>query len=133
MRVIFIPAAGTSDDIEVRDVEPGFPGINIALLGDKNKLVEQVYAKGFYDLSRKYAPLAILMLVDEEGLYAEDPKVNVIASTLYGSHVHKHPIMGDAFVVAGNREEWVDLPDTLSVEDVVRAAVIAYHNPGMFA
>ena len=40
----------------------------------------------------------VCLVVDDEGLLKEAPKVNVIASLLYGVQQHGQPIVGDAML-----------------------------------
>lgn len=54
-------------------------------------LVENVRPRG---LEEPY-----MMLVDEEGLLKEAPEVNGLASWLYETHKHGHPIVGDVLIV----------------------------------
>ena len=50
-------------------------------------------------VSAKYLDAPYVLMIDEEGLFAEQPMVNVIASYLYGTHEHLQPIVGNALIV----------------------------------
>ena len=39
------------------------------------------------------------IVIDEEGTFVDEPKLNVIASTWYGTAQHHHPIVGKAIVL----------------------------------
>lgn len=54
-------------------------------------LVENVRPRGLED--------PYMMLADEEGLLKEQPEVNGLASWLYETHKHGHPIVGDVLIV----------------------------------
>lgn len=41
----------------------------------------------------------LLLIVDEEGTFVEKPKMNIIASTWYGTAKHHVPIVGKALVM----------------------------------
>ena len=53
--------------------------------------IEAVYPQGLSEPN--------MMVVDEEGLLKEKPLVNFIASWLYGTQEHGHPICGDVLVM----------------------------------
>ena len=52
------------------------------------------------------------LIVDDEGLFSEQPKVNIIASLLYGYKQHGQPIVGNALVVGIDPETGETLPLT---------------------
>lgn len=41
----------------------------------------------------------IIVVCDEMGLLKKDPKINPLASYLYGTHKHGHPIVGDVILM----------------------------------
>ena len=47
----------------------------------------------------------ILMLVDEEGRL-KNPRLNSVGSYLYGTHLHRHPIVGDVLFVVPDGEQF---------------------------
>lgn len=51
------------------------------------------------DIPRTSLPESYCMFVDDEGLFTEDPRVNMIASYLYGYCKHGQPIVGNAVVL----------------------------------
>jgi hypothetical protein len=71
-------------------------------------LVERVSPMG---LKKPYC-----MFVDEEGLLKENPVVNPLASYLYGSHIHGHPIVGD--VLFGKNIMTDDGPDVGGLTEI---------------
>ena len=60
------------------------------LIGKECEIVEAVHPKRLYTLTEEQYP--VMMLVDEEYLYHETAQVNPIASYLYETDVHGHPI-----------------------------------------
>lgn len=54
----------------------------------------------------------INLIVDDEGLFSEQPKVNIIASLLYGYKQHGQPIVGNALIVNTDPETGETLPLT---------------------
>lgn len=115
MRAIKIPAEASAPLEEV-DIPAGFPQMNIAILGSSDALIQEVYAKGLHVISEQTGHQTIL-LVDEEGLIKNLP-LNKRASVLYGTHVHTHPIVGDAWVVSSTREDWISLSTTIGTGQI---------------
>ena len=71
------------------------------LIGKECEIVEVVHPKRLYTLTEeKYQ---VLMLVDEEYLYHKTAQVNPIASYLYETDVHGHPINGNVLII-GTKE-----------------------------
>lgn len=60
------------------------------------------------------------MIVDEEGLLKDQPKVNPIGCVLYGTLDHGHPIMGDMLLTlmkdSYEGRDSVDMPDDEAAE-----------------
>lgn len=40
------------------------------------------------------------MVVDEEGLLCDEPKINHVGSFIYGTHIHGSPIVGNIVIAA---------------------------------
>lgn len=60
-----------------------------------------------------------IMVVDEEGLLKDEPKLNVFASTFYGS-----PIYGNAMIVKENEEDFEALTEEDHREIRVAIAIL---------
>lgn len=54
----------------------------------------------------------ICLIVDDEGLFAENPELNIIASLLYGFKQHGQPIVGNAIIVGTDPETGDTIPLT---------------------
>lgn len=124
---------GTITEIDVTSFE--YPQLNIELLGTADDLIERVRPKGFAHLEHNRG--MPVLLVDEEGRF-KNYKINLLASTLYGTHVHGQPIMGPAFVVwefysYRGENSWGSLPDHITPDTIKLAAATAYYHPEIFA
>lgn len=67
------------------------------LIGNECEIVEVVHPKRLYTLTEEQYP--VMMLVDEEYLYHKTAQVNPIASYLYETDVHGHPINGNVLII----------------------------------
>lgn len=67
------------------------------LIGKECEIVEAVHPKRLYILTEEQYP--VMMLVDEEYLYHKTAQVNPIASYLYETDVHGHPINGNVLII----------------------------------
>ena len=67
------------------------------LIGKECEIVEAVHPKRLYTLTEEKYP--VLMLVDEEYLYHKTAQVNLIASYLYETDIHGHPINGNVLII----------------------------------
>lgn len=67
------------------------------LIGKECESVEIVHPKRLYTLTEEQYP--VMMLVDEEYLYHKTAQINPIASYLYETDVHGHPINGNVLIV----------------------------------
>lgn len=67
------------------------------LIGKECENVEIVHPKRLYTLTEEQYP--VMMLVDEEYLYHKTAQINPIASYLYETDVHGHPINGNVLIV----------------------------------
>ena len=66
------------------------------LIGKECENVEIVHPKRLYTLTEEQYP--VMMLVDEEYLYHKTVQINPIASYLYETDVHGHPINGNVLI-----------------------------------
>lgn len=66
------------------------------LIGKECENVEIVHPKRLYTLTEEQYP--VMMLVDEEYLYHKTAQINPIASYLYETDVHGHPINGNVLI-----------------------------------
>lgn len=89
MKYVFVLKAGTLDfeKVEYTDKE-----VTERLEWYKDKIgcewIEVVQLRGFIPNS--------CLIIDEEGELKSDPEINYIASLLYDTPVHGHPIVGNA-------------------------------------
>ena len=67
------------------------------LIGNECEIVEVVHPKRLYTLTEEQYP--VMMLVDEEYLYHKTAQINPIASYLYETDVHGHPINGNVLII----------------------------------
>ena len=67
------------------------------LIGKECENVEIVHPKRLYTLTEEQYP--VMMLVDEEYLYHKTAQINPIASYLYETDVHGHPINGNVLII----------------------------------
>lgn len=99
------------------------------LIGKECEIVEAVHPKRLYTLTEEQYP--VLMLVDEEYLYHKTAQVNPIASYLYGTDVHGHPINGNVLII-GTKEgldgmEFCGMNEEQAVELRERLITIRQH------
>lgn len=92
------------------------------LIGNHCELYEHVKPRRLYTESQmknsvtNIAGQCVSMLVDEEG-GLKDNEVNLIGSYLYGTDIHKQPIMGNILFVG---EQWVGCDiDICGIEESV--------------
>lgn len=82
------------------------------LVGDDCEIVQHVRPKRLYSLlgysTDPYKDNCVGMLVDEEGLFKDDSKINLVGSFLYETDKHKFPIVGNILFVA-ERAEYGDI------------------------
>jgi len=78
-----------------------------SLIGDDCELYQMVFPRRLYTrLHHVYTPnripgRAVCMLIDEEGLLKEHPRLNVVGSYLYETDKHENPIVGNILFVGG--------------------------------
>lgn len=81
------------------------------------ELVEIVRPKGL--------PEGYVMVVDEEGLLKDCPKLNVYGSYLYEMHKHGHPIVGNAAImkeepcIDGPSLRWMTMDEAAEINDLL--------------
>lgn len=98
MKVLLITTSNTIS-VEEINTEPKWQAF-AKLLGCS--WIEIVHPRGLQ------SPLC--MIVDEEGLLCDEPKINLVGSFLYGTHIHGSPIVGDIVIAAeGFVDEGVDI------------------------
>jgi len=103
MKVILIT---TSDTISVEEITGGplYKTIGEAIGCDWIEIVRPV------GLRKPYC-----MIVDEEGLIKDNPKINHTGSILYGAHIHGSAICGD--IVITKEAMTPDGPDIVGLDD----------------
>lgn len=75
-----------------------------------------------------------VMVVDEEGLLKEEPRLNCIASFLYGTQNHGQPIVGKALIMKevatadGVDLTWLDYDEAWAIMNALDAVVPAAVN-----
>ena len=85
------------------------------------RLIDVVYAQG---LKEPY-----VLVVDDEGLFVEEPRLNVIASLLYGIMKHGQPIVGNAIIMKDVMTEegkclgWLTHNEVTEVLSIIEKAI----------
>lgn len=85
------------------------------------RLIDVVYANGL--------PEPYVMVVDDEGLLVDEPRLNVIGSILYGMREHGQPIVGNAIIMKDVMTEdgkclgWLTNKDVAKVLNIITKAV----------
>lgn len=85
------------------------------------RLIDVVYASG---LKEPY-----VMVVDDEGLLVNEPRMNVIGSILYGIREHGQPIVGNAIIMKDVMTEdgkclgWLTNKEVAEVLSIITKAV----------
>lgn len=81
--------------------------------------IDIVKPYGMEEVAKMYDLKSLLgkfsLVVDDEALLKEEPKLNVIASLLYGVDSHNQPLFGDVMVVKD--EETEDGIDSVGMSD----------------
>lgn len=71
------------------------------------------------------------MVVDDEGLCADQPRLNAFASYLYGAHVHGQPIVGNAVLMKNHRDDdgvstiWLDKAEASALAASIGNSVLS--------
>lgn len=81
----------TDGHIEIIDVPQQKSLLNWCYIQLGCGMIENVYPRGLED--------PYMMVVDEEGLLKDRPVINFLASYLYGTQKHGHPIVGTVLVM----------------------------------
>lgn len=122
---IKLNSQSTSEPFVIESAPEGKELSQISIEGLNTKGIEQVMPVGLKGVYGFY--------MDDAALFNPNNKINLVASLLYGTSVHGHPIVGDAYLgifvldEEGARLDFMDNESLERAKELIEIALNTFH------